>query len=100
MLLLSSLVSVVLLALVEGLTTPELRHRSIYQILTDRFARPDDVLAPCDLLYKPYCGGTWKGIERKLDYIQGMGFDTGQCSLFYLSGASLTLLQSGSARSS
>ena len=55
----------------------DLRHRSIYQVLTDRFSRPDDILAPCDLARRPYCGGTWKGIERRLGYIQGMGFDTG-----------------------
>ena len=24
-----------------------------------------------------YCGGTWKGLESRLGYIQEMGFDTG-----------------------
>jgi alpha-amylase len=73
------LLLLVLFPLASCLTLSELRHRSIYQVLTDRFARPDDHLAPCDLARKSYCGGTWKGIERKLGYIQGMGFDTGTC---------------------
>lgn len=53
------------------------KQRSIYQVLTDRFA-PDNVQAEslaCDPTQRRYCGGTWQGIIRKLDYIQGMGFD-------------------------
>lgn len=52
------------------------RSRSIYQILTDRFAKSDKFAdqTKCTDLGK-YCGGTWKGIEQNLDYIQGMGFD-------------------------
>ncbi|WVO14907.1 hypothetical protein L204_102547 [Cryptococcus depauperatus] len=65
-----------LLPLIQALHQHELRDRSIYQVLTDRFARPDDVLAPCDPGTRQYCGGTWKGIESKLGYIQEMGFDT------------------------
>ncbi len=61
-----------------ALSQPDLRQRSIYQVLTDRFARSDDIYAPCELAEKQYCGGSWKGIERRLEYIQGMGFDTGQ----------------------
>jgi hypothetical protein len=51
------------------------KGRSIYQLLTDRFANNGDI-APkvCNQLYE-YCGGTWKGITRNLDYIQDMGFD-------------------------
>ncbi|KAL8684243.1 MAG: hypothetical protein Q9224_006495, partial [Gallowayella concinna] len=30
---------------------------------------------PCPPGYQGYCGGTWRGIIEKLDYIQGMGFD-------------------------
>lgn len=68
-----------LLPLVAGLTTPELRERSIYQVITDRFARPDGRLdAHCDPGERKYCGGGWKGIEHQLAYIQGMGFDTGR----------------------
>ncbi|ORY31951.1 glycoside hydrolase superfamily [Naematelia encephala] len=53
-----------------------LRHRSIYQVLTDRFARDDGLSPYCELEPRRYCGGTWKGIEQRLEYIQGMGFDT------------------------
>ena len=45
--------------------------RSVYQVLTDRFAPPDGsplVDSKCRNL-KKYCGGTWKGIEQNLDYI-------------------------------
>jgi len=52
------------------------RSRSIYQIITDRFARTDgSTTATCDAGNGLYCGGTWQGIINKLDYIQGMGFD-------------------------
>ena len=52
----------------------EWKSRSIYQIITDRFWRDDDSTENnCDL--HTYCGGTWKGIEKNLDYITGMGFD-------------------------
>lgn len=52
------------------------RERSIYQLMTDRFARTDgDTAAFCDVREGKYCGGTWNGIKGKLDYIQGMGFD-------------------------
>ena len=52
------------------------RERSIYQILTDRFARTDgSTTAPCNTADRVYCGGTFKGIQDHLDYIQGMGFD-------------------------
>ncbi|KAJ5090238.1 hypothetical protein N7532_008922 [Penicillium argentinense] len=44
-------------------------------LLTDRFARTDgSKTAECDTKNGRYCGGTWKGIETKLDYIQGRGF--------------------------
>jgi alpha-amylase len=52
------------------------RSRSIYQVLTDRFARTDgSTSATCDTSAGAYCGGSWQGIINKLDYIQGMGFD-------------------------
>ena len=46
--------------------------RTIYQILTDRFARTTDT-GNCN--YSKYCGGNFQGIINKLDYIKGMGFD-------------------------
>ncbi|KAL2313830.1 1,4-alpha-D-glucan glucanohydrolase [Schizosaccharomyces pombe] len=54
----------------------EWRKRIIYQILTDRFAVDDGSTDnPCDPDANQYCGGTWKGIENKLDYIEDMGFN-------------------------
>ena len=50
----------------------EWKSRSIYQILTDRFARTSDT-GNCVL--SQYCGGNYKGLINKLDYIKGMGFD-------------------------
>jgi alpha-amylase len=54
----------------------EWRTRSIYQVMVDRYARPDNsTTAPCNVTERAYCGGTWKGLMYNLDYIQGMGFD-------------------------
>ena len=64
-----------------GLTLPELKHRSIYQIFTDRFARSDGQITYCNPAERDYCGGTWKGVEHNLDYIQQMGFDTSESVL-------------------
>ena len=50
----------------------EWKTRAIYQILTDRFARTSDT-GYCN--YARYCGGNYRGIINKLDYIKGMGFD-------------------------
>jgi alpha-amylase len=42
--------------------------------MTARFARPDgSTTAKCDPVGK-YCGGTYQGIIKQLDYIQNMGF--------------------------
>ncbi|KAI6137178.1 glycoside hydrolase family 13 protein [Pisolithus sp. B1] len=52
------------------------RSRSIYQIVTDRFALSGPSYnTSCDPSALRYCGGTWQGIVDHLDYIQGMGFD-------------------------
>ncbi|GLB36809.1 putative protein with domain of unknown function (DUF1966) [Lyophyllum shimeji] len=57
-------------------TPDEWRGRSIYQVVTDRFALADNSTSqPCDVSARKYCGGTWKGITNHLDYIQNMGFD-------------------------
>ncbi|OQO11107.1 hypothetical protein B0A48_05362 [Cryoendolithus antarcticus] len=54
----------------------EWRTRSIYQVVTDRFAHASNSPLPdCHVTLGFYCGGTWRGIQDKLDYIQGMGFD-------------------------
>ena len=55
-------------------TTEEWKQRSVYQLLTDRFGRTDGNAEACSDLHN-YCGGTFKGIEQNLDYIEGMGFD-------------------------
>ncbi|KAI1816976.1 glycoside hydrolase superfamily [Poronia punctata] len=52
------------------------KSRNIYFALTDRVARSGDDTGgdACGDLGS-YCGGTFKGLESKLDYIAGMGFD-------------------------
>ncbi|BEJ14866.1 hypothetical protein CspHIS471_0406330 [Cutaneotrichosporon sp. HIS471] len=68
---------------VNAATADDWRNRSIYQIITDRFAPPSDK-APartdplpleCNTAEQTWCGGTWLSIIDKLDYIQSMGFD-------------------------
>jgi alpha-amylase len=66
------------LPLSQALTQLDLRQRSIYQVLTDRFERGDGQNTYCDVGRREYCGGTWKGITSRLSYIQEMGFDTGE----------------------
>ena len=62
-----------ILTVVQGLSPSGWRSQSIYQVVTDRFARTDgSTTAPCDL--GDYCGGTWQGLINHLDYIQNMGF--------------------------
>ncbi|KAL0485589.1 alpha-amylase [Acrasis kona] len=65
-----SLLAVV--AYVTGKNAEQWRHRTIYQIITDRFSQGTTSGNSCDL--HNYCGGTFKGIENNLDYIQNMGF--------------------------
>ncbi|KAI0201364.1 glycoside hydrolase family 13 protein [Astrocystis sublimbata] len=50
------------------------KSRNIYFALTDRISKGDDNTDACGDLGS-YCGGTFKGLESKLDYIAGMGFD-------------------------
>jgi len=54
--------------------TEDWKKRSIYQVLTDRFAQDNDSSNACTNLSN-YCGGTYKGMINHLDYVQGMGFD-------------------------
>ena len=53
-------------------TKEEWKTRSIYQILTDRFAFSSNP-GYCNL--NIYCGGNYKGLIEKLDYIKNMGFN-------------------------
>ena len=63
-------------SLVLAADTAAWRSRNIYFALTDRVARSesDNGGSACGNLGN-YCGGTFKGLESKLDYIKGMGFD-------------------------
>ncbi|KAK6435510.1 hypothetical protein LTR95_008309 [Oleoguttula sp. CCFEE 5521] len=57
-------------------TADEWRSRSIYQVMTDRFALANGTTPIlCNQADGYYCGGQWRGIHDQLDYIQGMGFD-------------------------
>ena len=62
-----------------GAGPAEWASRSIYQVVTDRFARSDGSTTECDDI-DGYCGGTWTGLINNLDYIQGMGFTAVQIS--------------------
>lgn len=60
---------------ISALPAASWRSQSIYQVVTDRFARTDlSTSAPCDPAAQVYCGGSWRGLIAKLDYIRGMGF--------------------------
>lgn len=65
-----------LVGLAQAWTTEEMRSKSVYQVITDRFATTDgSTTTACDVYAMSYCGGTWAGLTGKLDYIKGMGFD-------------------------
>ena len=68
----SLLLTLTILSIISCKTKEEWQSRSIYQILTDRFARTSDT-GKCNL--SQYCGGNYQGIIKHLDYIKGMGFD-------------------------
>ncbi|CAD8205823.1 unnamed protein product [Paramecium octaurelia] len=54
-------------------TKEEWKNRTIYQLLTDRYASTKSNSTSCNL--GNYCGGNFKGIEKNLDYIKNLGFD-------------------------
>ena len=56
-------------------TADEWRTRTIYQVLTDRFATSDNSSPKCNATAAQYCGGTWRGIINRIDYIKDLGFD-------------------------
>jgi hypothetical protein len=62
--------------LVAAFDVSSSRNHSVYQVVTDRFALADGSSPSCSPAAREYCGGSWKGIQNKLSYIQGMGFDT------------------------
>lgn len=59
----------------SGHSKEEWKSRTVYQLLTDRFATADGSQPGCDLAANDYCGGKYQGIINQLDYIKGMGFD-------------------------
>mmetsp|Transcript_4104 Transcript_4104/g.8743 ORF Transcript_4104/g.8743 Transcript_4104/m.8743 type:complete len:1294 (+) Transcript_4104:27-3908(+) len=64
---------------VWSLNAAQWKRRTIYQLLTDRFALAGEDRETCgdqqECTFGGFCGGTFRGIEDHLDYIQGMGFD-------------------------
>ncbi|KAK8097148.1 hypothetical protein PG999_013092 [Apiospora kogelbergensis] len=60
-------------SLTQALSAADWQKQSIYQILTDRFARTDGSTSE-QCAITSYCGGTYRGVINHLDYIQGMGF--------------------------
>ncbi|KAK4503775.1 hypothetical protein PRZ48_004690 [Zasmidium cellare] len=72
----TSLLSLALCRTTLAASGADWRSRTIYQIVTDRFARTDgSTTATCDTSVGDYCGGSWQGIIDQLDYVQNMGFD-------------------------
>ena len=54
----------------------EWRGRSVYQLLTDRFALPPPSSSTSACANdQTYCGGTWSGVLSRLDYIAELGFN-------------------------
>lgn len=73
--LLATLTLIMFFGFSSAASASDWRSRSIYQVVTDRFARGDESTTfPCQVADRTYCGGTWQGIIKKLDYIQNMGF--------------------------
>ncbi|OBZ75401.1 Alpha-amylase 1 [Grifola frondosa] len=69
------LCSLALLRSAFAATADQWRGRSIYQIITDRYALPAGAdLTACDPGQQTFCGGTWNTIKDNLDYIQNAGF--------------------------
>ncbi|CAE7027619.1 hypothetical protein P3342_006017 [Pyrenophora teres f. teres] len=64
-------------SVVNAADTAAWKSRTIYFVLTDRIARSSSDAGgnACSNLGN-YCGGTFKGLQAKLDYIQGLGFDS------------------------
>ena len=67
------------LSLSRAANSSQWSTRTIYQVLTDRFASPTNAscpfVPPFSLPLNVYCGGTWAALTSRLDYIRGMGFD-------------------------
>lgn len=68
-----SALAMMLIAATQAGDSNDWKSRSVYQVLTDRYNYEGASGACGDL--SNYCGGTFKGMEDRLDYIKGMGFD-------------------------
>lgn len=61
--------------IVGAATAEQWRSRSIYQIITDRYALPSNAESTkCNTGNQTWCGGTWNAIRENLDYVQNAGF--------------------------
>ena len=75
----STLLILAIISFSHAANSAEWATRTIYQVLTDRFASPTNspcpFVPPFSLPLNVYCGGTWAALASRLDYIRGMGFD-------------------------
>jgi alpha-amylase len=62
-----------LASIVQAGDTNGWKQRTVYQILTDRFAVGGGSTPSCNL--HNYCGGNYDGIGEHLQYVKDLGFD-------------------------
>jgi alpha-amylase len=66
----AAVAAVAFTGLAGAVNMTEWKSRSIYQVMIDRYARTDGSTDhECEAHL--FCGGTWAGLTKKLDYIQG-----------------------------
>ncbi|KAF9793255.1 alpha-amylase [Thelephora terrestris] len=71
----SLLISLAFIRATTAATAADWRSRSIYQLITDRYALPAGAdPTACKTQDQTWCGGTWNTIRENLDYIQNAGF--------------------------
>ena len=69
---------------VAALSAAGWRSQSVYQVLTDRFARTDgSTTATCNTGDQVYCGGSWQGIINHLDYVLILSHNSSQMLTFF-----------------
>eukprot|EP00966_Prymnesium_polylepis_P322078 7378346-Prymnesium_polylepis.1 len=64
-----------LLAVTDAAVPPSLAGKTVYFAVTDRFARDRRSTNTSACQGSDWCGGTFRGLTSRLDYIAGMGFD-------------------------
>lgn len=67
------LTSAMLVAYACAADTSAWKQRTVYQLLTDRFAKSNGDHGNCNITN--YCGGDFEGIADNLQYIKDLGFD-------------------------